>query len=165
MTSQPPYGPGHPPQAGGSRTTRNVLIGLAVVLAVLLVALIGWIVLDSRSTATATETATPPAVDVDLPVVTDPLDNSGATTTDNGPTTRTELCAAYDAAAAVTVRNGGTEPAAINPALRELAAAARAYPDAQVQSDAPRLEQVTISGYSYPRHFYGATLNISEVCE
>ena len=74
------------------------------------------------------------------------------------------LCRAYDAAAAVTVENGGADRAAIGPALRHLADLAYTFPDAAVREDAEYVQSVAHNGYTVPRDFYGSTVAISTRC-
>ncbi|RPA65648.1 hypothetical protein EF294_02515 [Gordonia oryzae] len=134
------------------------VIGIAV-LAGALVAL-GIADRDGARVEVSSEVATTPALGPGIKLAPErgPANPEAAT-----PPSISTLCAAYGRARSVTVEADGT-PGPIPGALRNLAALARNYPDSGVQSDAPQLELVATRGYTYPRDFYGATLNIGRAC-
>lgn len=111
VSPQPPHALGRPP-VGSSRRPSLPFIPM-IVLAIVVVAVIGWLV--GLSDGNAHESR-----------------DSESTT---GSTTPAELCAAYRDANAVSIGYTDGSPAAIGPAMRRLAAAARGYPDAAVQTD------------------------------
>ncbi|HCS56088.1 MAG TPA: hypothetical protein DIW80_01300 [Gordonia polyisoprenivorans] len=127
---------------------------IGLVIALITVALGAGACASDDESVLGTTTSAAPVTEFVLAPQRDPL----------ATTSVADLCRAYDAAAAVTVENGGADRAAIGPALRHLADLAYTFPDAAVREDAGYVQSVAHNGYTAPRDFYGSTVAISTRC-